>query len=154
MSWQLVQNRYILKGNFCIKPTLMSYILSQTGTLISIQKINSFLTFESYVHDLTWYLFESIGSVPNEIWRQENQVFQLRNELKVRIFSQYFQIHSFCRLTYVMCTLSSVRRTKTLWVYTSISKVPKTHLVLFGKHWKCSRWNLVRKIKIFCKKMS
>ena len=90
----------------------------------------------------TWHLFESIGSVPDEIWRQENQAFQLRNELKVRNFWRYFQIHRFCKVTYVMCKLTSVRRNKIFWVSTSISRVQGTRLASFWKHWKCSRWNL------------
>ena len=101
MSLQLVQNRYILKWNFFIKPTLMSWHFVSNWYVDFNSKINSFVTFESYVHDLTLYLFESIGSVSNEIWREENQVFQLRNELKVRSCSRYFQIHRFCRVTYV-----------------------------------------------------
>ena len=134
MSWQLVQNRYILKWNFFIKPTLMSWHFVSNWYVDFNSKINSFVTFESYVHDLTLYLFESIGSVSNEIWREENQVFLLRNELKVRSCSRYFQIHRFCRVTYVMCKLTSVRRNKIFWVSTSISRVWGTHLASFWKH--------------------
>ena len=100
----------------------------------------------------TWHLFESIGSVPDKIWRQENQVFQANNELKVRNFWWHFQIHRFNRLAYVMCKLLPVRRNKTFWASTNISKVQGKHLVPFWKHWKCPQWNLASEKSSFSAK--